>query len=265
MTSELESARARRYLLGESSEEESAAVERQYFRSEAAVDALAAAEDELIEDYLGNRLDPRERALFERGYLASPHHRRRVEVIRSLGSGERAVRSPRRRALPWMAAAAAAAAVLVTAASLWLLRPFEDGRDAAPRDPPTAGAVSGAPRPAPPRVFAATLSPVAVRSSTDAPVVTLPAGTDTLALHLEGDPGSQRLTIGRGVIRTVEGKDIWEGTIASAGDLPAGIVARLDVPSARVPVGDYVVALFETGPTGLDREREQYFLRVRSQ
>jgi hypothetical protein len=261
MTSEFESARARRYLLGESSEEESAAIERQYFRSEDAVDAIAAAEDELIDDYLGDRLDPRERALFERGYLASPQHRRRVEVIRGLGRGARALPTRRGRAFPW--AAAAAAAVLATAASLWLLQPSSDEGDAALRDSPAASSVPGEPGPGAPRVFAVTLSPVAVRSSSEAPPVIPPSGTDILALHLEGDPGSQRLTRGRAVIQTVDGGNVWEGAIGSAAELPAGIVARVDVPAATLPVNDYVLTLFEMDAAGVDQERQRYFLRVR--
>lgn len=262
MTSEFEFARARRYLLGESTEEESSAIEQQYFRSEGALDVIAAAEDELIEDYLGNRLDPRERAMFERGYLSVPSHRRRVEVVRRLAGGTRAAPARGTRALPWIAAAAAA--ILVTAASLWLLKPSGDERDAAVRNPPPTGSVPAAPAPAAPRVFAVTLSPVAVRSSTDAPAVIVPGGTDIVALHLEGDPGSQRLTAGRGVIRTVDGEEVWQGTVASAGELPAAIVARVDVPAATLAVNDYVLTLFEMDAAGVDRERQRYFLRVRA-
>ena len=109
-----------------------------------------------------------------------------------------------------------------------------------------------------------TLSPVAVRSSTDAPAVVVPTGTDVVALHLEGDPGSQRLTTGRGVIRTVDGEEVWQGTVASAGELPVGIVARVDVPAATLAVNDYVLTLFEMDAAGVDRERQRYFLRVRA-
>jgi hypothetical protein len=79
-----ESTRARRYLLGDASEEECAVLEQEYLADDEAIDRMAAAEDELIEDYLASQLSPTERERFERSYLASPHHRVRVETIRRL-------------------------------------------------------------------------------------------------------------------------------------------------------------------------------------
>ena len=62
MTSE--AARARRYLLRDASEEESLAIEREYFEDERGQEAIAAAEDDLIEDYLDDALAADERARF---------------------------------------------------------------------------------------------------------------------------------------------------------------------------------------------------------
>ena len=76
--------RARRYLLGQATEEERSAIEREYFADAAALDAIGAAEDDLIEDYLASRLERDERDHFEREYLATPNHRRRVETVRLL-------------------------------------------------------------------------------------------------------------------------------------------------------------------------------------
>ena len=70
-----ETARARRYLLGEASEEECASLEQEYFERQEALERIEAAEDDLIEDYLAGQLTAADRDRFERGYLSSPQHR----------------------------------------------------------------------------------------------------------------------------------------------------------------------------------------------
>ena len=74
-----ESQDARRYLLGQSSEEESAALELDYFDNEDVVDRIAAVEDDLIEDYLSDGLNSADREHFERVY----------PLPRSIGCGSR--------------------------------------------------------------------------------------------------------------------------------------------------------------------------------
>jgi hypothetical protein len=261
MSPGLDAARARRYLLGQATEEERSALELEYFHSEEAVDRIAAAEDDLIEDYLSDRLDPVERGLFERDYLAAPNHRRRVETIRQLlASTSRTEPGP---SMDWsrQRLALAAALVLFAAGSLWVFTSSRGERGVVvekssptvstppslPGQPPTTA-------PAAPRVFAVSISPVTVRSAAGAPAVIVPAGTDIVALSLEGEPDGRTGAGGRGSIRTVSGDEIWQGPATVTGDLPAGVIARLDVPAARLPADDYVVTLFGT----------RYFLRVRA-
>jgi hypothetical protein len=261
-----DAARARRYLLGQATEEERSALELEYFHSDEAVDRIAAAEDDLIEDYLSDRLDPVERGSFERDYLAARNHRRRVETIRQLlASTSRTEPGP---AMDWsrQRLALAAALVLFAAGSLWVFTssrgergvvvekssptvstPPRSAAPSRPDQPPTTA-------PAAPRVFAVSISPVTVRSAAGAPAVIVPAGTDIVALSLEGEPDGRTGAGGRGSIRTVSGDEIWQGPATVRGDLPAGVIARLDVPAARLPPDDYVVTLFGT----------RYFLRVRA-
>ena len=75
-------ATVRRYLLGEATEEEREALEREYFEDESALSRVESEEETLIEEYLAERLDARDRDLFEGRYLASPIHRQRVDAIR---------------------------------------------------------------------------------------------------------------------------------------------------------------------------------------
>ena len=287
MTPERDAVRARRYLLGEATDEERDAFELEYFHSEQAVDRIAAAEDHLIDDYLSNRLDAAERGLFERGYLAAPHHRRRVETIRQLRQAATRSRSAdaaddilaapahakgRNRALQWLAMAAAL--IMVLGGSLWLFGPpFVERRAVVENRPPGAPTPSPSPPAAPdqppgaltaPRVLAVSLPPVSVRSGTDSPGVFIPAGTDLLAVQLEGEPDRRNLVAGRATIRTVGGDEVWQGPATVDGDLRPGVIARIDVPPASLSADDYVVTLFGTDGAGTERERSRYFLRVRA-
>jgi hypothetical protein len=285
MTPELDAARARRYLLGQATDEERDAIELEYFHSEDAIDRMAAAEDDLIDDYLSNRLDQPQRDRFEREYLASPGHRRRVETVRALiatGSREAAgdsTPSPapmagRNRVFQMLALAAAL--ILVVAGSVWMFSASRGERGGVVDSRPPAPATSQ-PAPAPhesarppssspaaPRVFAVSIPPVSVRSGTDSPGVIVPEGTDLLAVHLEGERSRQGIVSGRATIRTVGGDQIWQGPAAVIGDLPPGVIARIDVPPASLPAGDYVVTLLGTDGAGTERERARYFLRVRA-
>ena len=258
-------------LLGQATEEERSALELEYFQSEEAVDRIAAAEDDLIEDYLSDRLDPVERGLFERDYLAADNHRRRVETIRQLLAST--LRTEPGLTMDWsrQRLALAAALVLFAAGSLWVFTSSRGERGvvvekssptvstppSSPRQPPTSA-------PAAPRVFAVSISPVTVRSAAGAPAVILPAGTDIVALSLEGEPHGRPGAGGRGSIRTVSGDEIWQGPATVTGELPAGVIARIDVPAARLPADDYVVTLFGTDGAGAERELSRYFLRVRA-
>ena len=280
MSSDLQSPHARRYLLGTLTEEDAATVEQEYFNDPEALERLAATEDELIEDYLDNRLPPDEREQFERAYLAAPHHRRRVETIRQLrvaacriGSGKAVtpVAAPT-TLVRWLAAAAAL--VLAATAGVWFARSgdrpgmvAENQTPAStsivpPADRPTPGPTPGLPLPSP-QIFALSISPTTVRTGSGAPSIVIPSGTDVIALNLEGE-ATQRAATGRASVRTVVGDEVWQGPTTAEGALADGVVAHVRVPAGRLPVDDYVITLVGTDAAGVEREVYRYFLRVRA-
>jgi hypothetical protein len=285
MNAEREATVARRYLLGRATEDERATLEREYFENEAAIDHIAAAEDELIEDYLANQLSAAERGHFERDYLATAGHRRRVDTIKRLtvaaqhksapvplGAPERSKTTPSRGffAPQWLALAATLA--LVTAASFWLLTSSRSPEVRVENRPPATAPSTAAPQQpeAPPtpsatpsRVFAVVLAPIAIRSASDSPTVTVPAGIDLVAIRLEGDRTTRALAEHRASIRTVEGKDVWKGAAIIEENVPPGIIARIDVPAGDLPANDYVVTLFAVDAAGAEQQRARYFLRIR--
>jgi hypothetical protein len=276
MTATPDSTPARRYLLGKSSDEECAVIEREYLEHEDAVDRIAAAEEDLIEDYLAGDLSSTDREAFERAYLSTAEHRARVEAIRHLtkhSAGAASVADKQRRQWPanrliirgpWLALAAS---ILVASALAWALLPSGNraSQQAANRGPQPStlpGATTGPPPPQP-RLFAVTISPATIRGAAQNPPLVIPAGTDLVVLNLGSEADGRRLTPARASIRTVAGTEVWQGTATRPADLPLGTAARIDVPPDRLPADDYLVALYGLDAAGVEQEWAQYFLSVR--
>ena len=74
----------RRYLLGELSASEQAALEDEYFLKQANYDQLCRAEDELIDQYVRGLVSASDRERFERSYLTNPRRREHVRFARAL-------------------------------------------------------------------------------------------------------------------------------------------------------------------------------------
>ncbi len=259
----------RRYLLHRSTEDEREAIEQEYFADEGALDAAAAEEEALIEDYLTQRLSADDRVQFERVYDSSPDRRVRVQLSRALNAAasRRTPTSvaPRR----WFYGSLAAAAAVLLAVGIWL------GQRNAPQtaainpassaNPPTAGPPpqpdTFAPQnPAPP-VVALTLSPIAVRGVAEAENLIVPPETELISLTVEGVEQSTSTSAVRAVVRTVEGQDAWQGNAVST--TAGSSQARFEIPADRLPPNDYVVTVY--GLAGnQDRELQRYSLRVRA-
>lgn len=73
-----------RYLLGELSEDEQAALEEQYVADPRIFDAVAMVENDLVDDYVRGKLPPESRERFERLYFAHPQRRDRVRFAAAL-------------------------------------------------------------------------------------------------------------------------------------------------------------------------------------
>jgi anti-sigma factor RsiW len=75
-----------RYLLGELSDSEQAALEEKYFTHPQVFDELVKAENELVDDYACGRLSPQLRERFEQYYLAHPNRRERTKFAQALAT-----------------------------------------------------------------------------------------------------------------------------------------------------------------------------------
>lgn len=238
---------AREYLLGLATATQCATIEDQYFASEQSRQAIEADEDQLIEDYLSGALSRGERQQFERHYLASPVHRRRVELVRALSRP-----ASRSHAYRWLAAAAV---LFLTIGGVWMFapRPSPNAPIATTREIPKEAPPPATPGPSIPTVFAFALSPVTVRGSAPASRLVIPPSTDIVRLELQPDSAGNSVTDPMVTIRTVDGRDVWQGAAIVSG-LRAGLLARVDVPAVRLTPDDYLIEL----------GGYRYFLPVRS-
>ena len=73
-----------RYLLGELSDSERAALEEKYFTDPKVFDDMVKAENELSDNYARGLLNPESREKFEQYYLAHPKRRERAEFAQTL-------------------------------------------------------------------------------------------------------------------------------------------------------------------------------------
>ena len=224
----------RRYLLGLVDASRQTAIEDRYFASSDAGDVIEQEEDALIEDYLSGQLSTTDRGHFERYYLASPAHRRRLETVRGL-SRARSQSHPNR----WLAAAAV---LLVAAGGMWRFA------QQAPRPPVVATTRAPSPAapppaaPAPQRVFAFAVSPINVRSDTPSPTLVVPASTDVVVLELQQEGARPPETDRTVTFRSVDGHDAWTAAAVTTG-LRAGVLARVEVPAGRLTPDDYFVEI----------------------
>ncbi|MBO0721151.1 MAG: hypothetical protein J2P41_10030 [Blastocatellia bacterium] len=126
-----------RYLLGDLPEAQAAALELSIFTDDETFEQMSEIENGLVDGYVRDRLAPEDREKFERHYLLSPVHERRVKVARQLinradaSIAEADAVQPRVsfRAKPsgkpgilgsWWGLAVAAASLLLMAGNLWL-------------------------------------------------------------------------------------------------------------------------------------------------
>jgi hypothetical protein len=272
----------RRYLLGDTPEDESGAIEREYFNRHESLQAVADVEDDLIAEYLEGRLTPEERAAFEQHYLASPRHRTRVAIVRALRQaavarrGRGAVarmweRVALAQAWPFAGQLAAAVALVALGIAAWTLNTSpstsipapqtEASRPRSEQAQPPSAVDSGAPRRV--VVVALAIAPLNVRSGGEPARLAIPDDADVVALELQDEAGAPKVEGGRAIVRTVSGSEVWTGEPTSGGAQRPDVVARLEIPASALSPDDYIVELFAVDATGRETERNRYFFRVR--
>jgi hypothetical protein len=250
-------------------------------------DAVLMVEDELMEDFIADRLSEGERRDFIKHLLATPQQRQRLRELRALHEYFRhpsALRAkapaggpagPRlwRRVADWLwqgetlSLKAAATAVLTLAlaagvflgARYWLNSPQENWgvafREEWVRlnDPQSPAPQSSSATPI-------TLTPTLIRSGGEMPRVVAPAGTETMQVQLRLPPGqysSYRVTL-----RPVDGREAFLLPPLPPQAVGGNPVLLLNVPVKLLPRGDYELQLNGVGANDTSIDLDSYNFRL---
>ena len=294
--------RMRRYLLGELSELEQSALEKEYFTDSQFFDQMLKTENELVDDYVRGWLSKEVRERFEQFYLAHPERRERVKFAAALASKldqiEEAEQAPRGLSTwqkfllaiggqrPTLRLALALATLLVMVASVWILverqrkherelaqaerRERESQQIAGERRPPeeAQGRVEPSPQETPPP----TQTPVRSSGTTVSLALTVGGvrGGDsgrTPTLVIPQDTTQARL------ILSLKDNDypsynVSLQTVAGAEIFnqrnvrPRGVRFVFTVPADRLESGDYILTLRGVGPDGKVDDLSKSLFRV---
>lgn len=271
----------RDYLLGDSTEAASEALEDLYLSDPEARERIEETEADLLDLYVRGRLPDPERIRVERRYLSSPPRRARLEFARALaavvdaesglarapgpGTGWRGLR----RLLPLAAVvllATGTAAILVERARLRDRIDRLEAEVAAPRSvaPPPPAATAARPggalrgTPASRGAYVLLLAPLVRGEQMPAPVQ-WPGATEEVELRLRGDLG--RYPRFQVTVATSEGARSWGGP-AERVALPEGEAVVARVPASRLPQGDYVATVQGVAAGSAPEDLHRYAFRV---
>jgi hypothetical protein len=273
--------RLARYLLAELPEDEQTRLEEEFFNSPEALERLAAAEDDLIDDYVDGSLVGDRRRRFEQRMSVSPARRQRLEFARDLARYA-ASRSPgehsqglRRFVLPPAGQLAMAASLLLALGGTgWLAIELRQARHELARVENERRALAGReqtltalleeqrraaealnsqpPDTATPPptgdenraqrpIVALSLLPGLVRSPGAASRVTLPAAATTLRLELQLPQNAHQSY--RVLIETARGRAVWTQERVAARQRGGTAAIVVDVPARVLGEGEHVAVV----------------------
>lgn len=229
-----EAALARRFLLGTLDTEESSQFEARLLEDDALFELVEAVEDELLDAFVRDTLEPGERKSLAPRFERLPE---RLRFARALA--RRAARPARTRRI---AAWAAAAAIVILAGTAVLLT----RRTAAPATPaaPIASRKIGRPVNVPnvEKIVALSLALATTRGEAASPRFVIPTDASTVALAVRIHP-ADRFPAYAVVVRHDGGIVAWQGRAAP----PAANDLSVTIPAAIFTPGRY-----EIGVAGID-------------
>ncbi|HYB52290.1 MAG TPA: hypothetical protein VEG84_00350 [Thermoanaerobaculia bacterium] len=290
-----------RYLLGTASEEEKTLLEESLFKNPETLEAVSAAEEELIDDYLSGELARDERDLFEKAYFASPERRARLEFARTLrqrladkpaSSAVIAARRAPRRFPVWLAAASIlfgllAAFLAVDSARIRReIRQLQAEQAAAARREEELSRRAGEARAEEEKLKQELAREHSeserlahevenLQSSVRTVSFTLIAGLvrgngnlqtvrlppDTVNLRLTAPLTELRHSSYRAVIQTPEGKIAWKGEARRAESGATSVL--MTVPAASLASGDYILSVTGITAKGIQEPAADFSFRVK--
>jgi hypothetical protein len=238
----------RRYLLGALTLEAREGVEARLFSDDAIFwEHLCLVEDELIDDYVANELQPEDRATFERWFLSTEERRRKVEFARALkahleagaSNGLRVSTRIQRQVLSPAWVIAAAVVLLVVPAVVWQVA-VERSRQQ--------------------EVSVWLSSRVMRAASGELTRVQIPLAAKLVRFRLELETNeypSYRATLHEAV-----GTELWSQQNLAASTIDGRTAVSLTLPSELLAAGDYYVNLDGVRPTAAVEHFSRFDFRV---
>lgn len=224
------------YLLGELDDNEQQELERDYFSNEEAYQQLLAAEDELVYDYVEDRLSQERRHRCESTILATPRGRKNLEFARLLLTTLRSGKSSERPFAAWIAIAAAV--VLAIAGSVLTLRLTALRSDLASARKQIWALESRVPsQPQRLPLEVSFLLHAGTTRSDGSTRLNVPANADTVRIELLLPPGASAGDYSIAV-RASGGAEVWSRTAAASGK-----TIVIAIPAAALPAGSYEIGI----------------------
>lgn len=289
---------ATRYLLGELSEQEQAALEKRYFSDPQVFNEVLRVESELVDAYARGQFSTEMRERFEQSYLKHPDRRQRVEFAKALTTriDERPRVEQAALQVSWKARllalvgapklrfAMAVVVVAVALAGVWIFvnRGRQQQRQAAQiQSPPPQPIQTPAPEeraaqvppetssPLPnsitnsaPRTVSLALTVGGVRSADSSPTQTLVIPRDTTQARLLLNLKDNSYASYRVSLRQIGGPEIFTQTNIRPHTTKAGASFVFKVPAKQLTSGDYVLTLGGITPTGEVDDLNKSLFRV---
>jgi len=244
-----------KYLLGDLSEDRQVDVEDRAFADREFLDALEAAEADLIDAWVRGELSPSERRAFERRFLTSPQRRNKVEFARALAkvtSESQLAEAPRKTfwrwpfgmrwspALQWAAGLALLFCVVATtwfaienAAMRSRVSVLEARLDQQEHHRSTAPA---------PGVASLVLMPGLSRSETRVPQLGLDPAAQIIRIEVKLEPRDDYPRF-RAELRTRRGDEVLTLANLPRRDTAEGYGVLVEAPVSVVPPGQYELEL----------------------
>jgi hypothetical protein len=262
----------RNYLLGQATPEDSSWLEEQLLTDAALFQELLIAEDELVDQYLSDKLSPTELQSFEAHFLAAPERQRKLRFSRAFhryvdlaGTSELedsaeyhrdekpavANLPPKKSSFsflpfsnPIVSYALAGAMLLIVAGVSWVA--FNNWRKQTP--------------PQPGNVYVVSLTPGLTRDSGELKRVTIPGKTDSVQLQLIlPDTEYQKYKV---ELQSSEGRTIQSQDNLAAQLIDGSRKVVVPVPAKLLPVGDYQLRLSGVDNLGQTEPLSRYYFRV---
>jgi hypothetical protein len=290
----------RRYLLGQSGDDERRALEQRLMIDPQHLDDLTRAEEQLIDEYARGELDALEKESFESLFLNVPERREKIAFAQAFNRYLARHPLAHPEAVPpgwWRSAAvgslAAAVVLLAVTSGLMYRRIVQTRQDLAHSQSQLAAsesraktisdqlnqqqthtkelqqeltAIQDAIRPASPDVLTLKLISGWVRGGELTPVANVSPSIKRLRFRFLFDPAEERSDERYRVqVQTVGGRVFWARN-SSPERLDAGTRSvSVTIPATELPAGDYLATLTGIASGGKAEETKSYYFRIAKQ